>query len=438
MPSSFGEREDSPLSRTFLICPEPIRDLTAGVGTRFLTLARALDAAGHGVTLAIPNDPGEAAVPVEGVEIVQADPDRLGSQADGHDWVLLHAHLGNHYLNQRDDLPVVVDLYDPFLVENLPYHRELGFDPFTTDHATWRLQMARGDLFLCSSQEQRLFYLGWLNALGRVNPLALEKDPTLERLIVELPFGTPDEEPPSPPRRADVVPGVDEDAPLLYFGGIYDWYDPQVVLDAIPALLEHDSRTSLIFVEHPHPESTPLAAARRTRELAEKNGWLGSTVRFEMWRPYEQRFEIPQVCDLAVVTHRPGLETDLSLRTRLVDLMWLGLPSVVTDGGTMARVVAEEGAGTVVPASDPSALSAAVCDLLVDADRRQRASEAARKWAAQRSWSKVVAPLLEFASNPRRDPYRERFEGLAPGAVTGEEPLLRKIQRAIRRKGGGR
>jgi len=56
------------------------------------------------------------------------------------------------------------------------------------------------------------------------------------------------------------------------------------------------------------------------------------------------------------VTHRPGIETDLSLRTRLVDLMWLGLPVVVTAGGTMARVVAETGAGSVVPAGDHGAV----------------------------------------------------------------------------------
>ena len=51
------------------------------------------------------------------------------------------ATSATHFLAQRDDLPVVVDLYDPFLVENLHYHRELGFEPYRTDHATWRLQM---------------------------------------------------------------------------------------------------------------------------------------------------------------------------------------------------------------------------------------------------------------------------------------------------------
>jgi hypothetical protein len=425
------------MSRAFLICPEPVRSITAGVGTRFLTLSRVLAEAGHEVTLAVPNDAAEAPV-IDGVDVVQADPDRLGGQADGHDWVLLHAHLGNHYLTQRDDLPLVVDLYDPFLIENLNYHRELGFAPFTTDHETWRLQMGRGDLFLCSSEEQRLYYLGWLSALGRVNPLAVEDDPQLQRLIVELPFGTPETTAPTPPPRSEVLPGVDDDAPVLYFGGIYDWYEPATVLDAMPVLLEHNPNTVLVFVEHPHPELTPLGEAGRVRALAEGRGWLGSTVRFEPWRPYDRRFEIAQVADIAVVTHRPGLETDLSLRTRLVDLMWLGLPVVVTEGGTMARVVTEAGAGLVVPSGDGGAVAAAVTKLLGDEKRRGRAAAAGRRWAADRRWSVVAAPLLEFAAKPWRDPHRERFSELAPGPVAGEEPLLQRLQRAIRRKRGNR
>jgi glycosyltransferase involved in cell wall biosynthesis len=425
------------MSRAFLICPEPVRTITAGVGTRFLTLSRVLAEAGHEVTLAVPNDATEAP-PIDGVEVVRADPDRLGEQADGHDWVLLHAHLGNHYLTQRDDLPLVVDLYDPFLIENLHYHRELGFAPFATDHETWRLQMGRGDLFLCSSEEQRLFYLGWLSALGRVNPLIVDDDPRLQKLIVELPFGTPDAEAPTPPPRHEVLPGVDDDAPVLYFGGIYDWYEPATVLDAMPALLERDPRTVLVFVEHPHPELTPLGEAGRVRALAEERGWLGSTVLFEPWRPYDRRFEIAQVADVAVVTHRPGLETDLSLRTRLVDLMWLGLPMVVTEGGTMARVVAETGAGLVVPRGDGGAVAAAVTELLGDEKRRRRATAAGRRWAADRRWSVVAAPLLEFAARPWRDRHRERFLELAPGPVAGEEPLLQRLQRAIRRRRGNR
>ena len=103
------------MSRAFLICPEPVRSITAGVGTRFLTLARVLAEAGHGVTLAVPSEASEAPA-IQGVDVVRADPDMLGTQANGHDWVLLHAHLGNHFLIQLDDLPLVVDLNDHFLI----------------------------------------------------------------------------------------------------------------------------------------------------------------------------------------------------------------------------------------------------------------------------------------------------------------------------------
>ena len=43
--------------------------------------------------------------------------------------------------------------------------------------------MSRGDFFLCSSEEQRTFYLGFLTALGRVNPERIAEDPDLATLI---------------------------------------------------------------------------------------------------------------------------------------------------------------------------------------------------------------------------------------------------------------
>jgi len=416
-----------------MICPEPVRGLTAGVGTRFVALAEVLSDAGHGVTLAIPNSPDEAKAVKPPVEVVQAVPDALGAQADGHDWVLLHGHLGNHYLSQRDDLPVVVDLYDPFLIENLHYHRELGFEPYRTDHATWKLQLGRGDFFVCSSDEQRYFYLGWLGALGRVNPLALEDDPTLERLIVELPFGTPAGDPPARTSKSDVLEGVGDHAPVLYFGGIYDWYDPKVVLDALPTILEREPETVVVFVDHPHPDETPLSAAALTRRVAEERGWLGSSVRFESWRPFERRFELPLAADLAVVTHSPGLETDLSLRTRMVDLLWLGLPVVATAGGSMSRFVDAVGAGRTVAPGDPAEFAEAVCGFLTDAESRETAGEAGRRWAAGKKWSTVSRPLLDFAAAPYRDPHRDRFVELAPGSSTAEEPLVSRVKRVLKR-----
>ena len=81
---------------------------------------------------------------------------------------MAQGQLANDLVLEMPGLPVAIDLYDPWLIENFAYFETLGLDPYRNDHATWALQMSRGDFFLCSSEEQRTFYLGFLAALGRV------------------------------------------------------------------------------------------------------------------------------------------------------------------------------------------------------------------------------------------------------------------------------
>ena len=71
-----------------------------------------------------------------------------------------------------------------------------------------------------------------------------------------------------PPARNEVLSGVGEHQRVLYFGGIYDWYDPDVVLEALPAVLERHPETVVLFVDHPHPELTPLQALPQRRHPA--------------------------------------------------------------------------------------------------------------------------------------------------------------------------
>jgi hypothetical protein len=56
-------------------------------------------------------------------------------------------------------------------------------------------QLRVGDFFLCASERQRDYWLGWLEALGRVNPRTHGADPDLRGLIDVVPFGVPSEPP---------------------------------------------------------------------------------------------------------------------------------------------------------------------------------------------------------------------------------------------------
>ena len=152
--------------------------------------------AGVDVVAVSPADPAEVPLPPGTARRFVAG--RLAEILAGCDGAVAQGQLANDLLLECPELPVAIDLYDPWLVENLHYAAELGLDPYRNDHATWVLQLSRGDFFLCSSEEQRLYYLGFLTALGRVNPRRLEMDPDLDGLIAPVPFGVP-ERAPAPP-----------------------------------------------------------------------------------------------------------------------------------------------------------------------------------------------------------------------------------------------
>jgi glycosyltransferase involved in cell wall biosynthesis len=74
---------------------------------------------------------------------------------------------------------------------------------------------------------------------------------------------------------------------------------------------------------------------------------------------------------------------------------------VTTEGGAGARLVAESGAGRVVPA-DPLPFAAALVALLTDGAARSVAAGKALEAAAAFRWERTLRPLLQFAAAPWR------------------------------------
>ena len=147
----------------------------AGIGVRFLEMARVLRDDGHEVVTLSP----DSGLTPQSLEI---ETERAGV-------AVVQGHAANDLFAHGRPLPTVVDLYDPFIVENLHYYAQRGAEVFTHDHATLIQSLVRGDYFLCASKAQRLFYLGMLMATGRVNPALFEHDPRLDSLIAIAPFG---------------------------------------------------------------------------------------------------------------------------------------------------------------------------------------------------------------------------------------------------------
>lgn len=383
----------TPRRRIAVVAPEPIRAKMAGMGIRAFELAKALGPELE-VTLLVPNSPSECP-PAPGVDVLHAPPgtqrfDQLAAEADA---ALVSGHAASAFFTAAPEVPVAVDWYDPFLVENFQYAETLGAAVEANDRRAWSLALARGDLFLCASEAQRLFYAGMLVQAGRLDARLVRQDPGLSSLLAVVPFGASDPGPGDPSEVLRILGAAPGDS-ILYFGGLYDWHDPSAILEAWPELLRRFPGVKLVFAENPNRETTPQKVYEGAADLASRRGWRGRSVFFLPWTPYERRADLYAAATLALCCCRPGLETELSFRTRLLDAAAAGLPSVTLEGGDLARRLEVSGAGS--SAQDAGELVEKIAAYLENPVARSEVSSRARRFAAAYSWKEVAAPLAAF------------------------------------------
>jgi glycosyltransferase involved in cell wall biosynthesis len=369
----------------------------AGNGVRYAEFARRLPRPGLEVVLVTSGDPDE-------VRAVGGMPDDVRRFRRGElrrllgdcDTVVTQGHLANDVVHEIRDRPVVIDLYDPWLVENLHYAPAVGFAAYLNDHASWALQLSRGDFFLCSSDVQRDFYLGFLTAVGRVNPQRLAIDPTLERLIAPVSFGVTAEPPPHRP----YLPPREPDERRMLFGGLYDWYDPWPVLHALERLDRPQWR--LYVVRTPNAATTPQRVWAAVEQWCRERGLWDKQVQPIDWVPENRRHDLVRDVDVLVALHRPGLETSLSLRTRFLEAFAVGCPVITTSGGVIGGLLREHAAGWVVGPDDVDGVERALVEALEHEPSAER-RKAACALAAHFDWERVLAPLVAFCHEPTMD-----------------------------------
>jgi len=187
-----GRARRAGMSRVLVLCAAPVGERMAGPAIRCVEIARAL-AAGHRVTLAAPGAAALSGEPFCGMELEQ---ESLGTLVGRHDVAVLSGYLLRRFPSlRRAACPLAVDVYDPFVLENLEIHRDR---PLPEREVTHRGDLGvqiellrRGDFFLCASERQRDFWLGMLLALNRIEPSTYDADRAARRLIDVVPFGIP-------------------------------------------------------------------------------------------------------------------------------------------------------------------------------------------------------------------------------------------------------
>jgi len=330
---------------------------------------------------------------------------------------------------------VVADIYDPMHLEQLEQGRELPaatWDKQVADATrTINQQLSKADFFLCASERQRMFYLGQLSALGRINPANYADDPDLDGLIALAPFGLDSSR---PEHRRQVLKGVKggigaDDKVLLWGGGLYNWFDPKTLIRAVAQVSETHSDVRLFFqgTKHPHPGVPEMAIVRESRELAASLGALETSVFFnDSWVDYADRQNYLTEADAGVSTHFSHVETTFSFRTRILDYLWAGLPMVVTEGDSFAELIEAEGMGIVVPHDDVAALAAALERILFDEPFIAASKANVERVRERFFWSETLAPLVAFVADPHHANDLTEARLAVVGAPAGPRPARRR------------
>jgi glycosyltransferase involved in cell wall biosynthesis len=427
------------VSSVLVVSHEALSERMTGPSIRNWELSAVL-ARQNDVTLTVP---GATDRSHPNFKVVAHDDESLVGLVSSHEVVLASGYLVDRHPSLAEARYLVVDLYDPFPLENLHMHTAASpveqYRIAAHDRAVLTRLVRAGDVFLCASERQRDFWSGWLAAAGRVNPYTHAADPSLSSLLLIVPFGISNTPPKaSQPVFRGVTPGISStDFLVLWGGGIWNWFDPLTLIRAAAALADDLPTLRVLFpaAVSPSEQVLPMRMAMEARALSDSLNVTDRVVFFgKSWVPYEQRGAMLLEADLGVSLHLEDVETRFSFRTRVLDYLWAGLPILTTEGDSMADLVAAEDLGAVVPYGDAAAVAQAIAALAADPGHRKACGSRSAAVAKRFHWSVASAPLAEFCRAPYGAPDRAALREESPiDAWTGEHSARLEAARLIGR-----
>lgn len=305
------------------------------------------------------------------------------------------------------EIPLIVDGYDPHTLETLALFS--GSPEQESRHQgrerILQLQCRLGDFFICASERQRDWWLGLLEATGRINVHTYAEDASLRRLVDIVPFGLSS----SPVRHTRQVlkgvwPGIEpSDKVVLWGGGLWEWLDPITAIRAMARVCGERSDVKLVFpgTRHPNRAAVPeMPVLQAATQLAEEVGLVNQSVFFGDWVPYSEWPNYLLESDVALSLHLNTVEARLAFRSRMLDYVWAGLPMVVTAGDSTSDLVSRYGLGETVGYKDAELVSRALLRVL---DQPLAAfSDSFEKARKALTWERAADPLIAFCRNPYR------------------------------------
>lgn len=376
-----------------------------GGGLRAWGLAQGFLANNIKVTIAIPDNFELKEDFIDGnLKVCQWDFENLKLFFKEHDAVCVLYSRGDlmKYVAKNLDSKkqLIVDLYVPIYIESLA--RELKgtldeYQQYQFDLAHWNTAFKRGDYFLCANEAQYHFYNGILSAMGRINPVNFK-----EQILEIVPYGIHKSE---AFHDKDVCKGEvigKEDFMILWFGGLYPWFDIMPLLNSIKNLSNKYSNIKLIILGGKNPFSTNKQFTEKydlAWKFANENNLLGKEIYFVNWIPYQERNNWYKEADVVINLHHKTKETIYSWRTRIVDYVWGEVPIISTGGDEVTEYLAKNNAAIILQENTAEEITKNIENIYKNRDILMNMKNNLKSIKKRFYWDAITKNVAEFIKN---------------------------------------
>ncbi len=298
--------------------------------------------------------------------------------------------------NIRQDQQLILDGYVPIHIEMSARNSDnldREYDAFNFENKIWTKALRRGDILLCANEAQKKFYTGVMAQVGRINPITYGD----EDLIQIVPYGIYREKAVAKHDPASKLVKNKKAFKLLWFGGIYPWFDLTNLLEAV----KNANKTTpieLIMVGVKNPFNQHPDFIKRYEEVMDyiKNNNMDEIVHITDWVKFEDRAEWYLGSDAVVLINNIGMENTLAWRTRLVDYVWADLPIVTNGGDPMSDILEANKAVYILPDLDAKTIEKEIIKISKDKETLKQVSTNLSKVRRLFYWDKVTENLSKL------------------------------------------
>jgi glycosyltransferase involved in cell wall biosynthesis len=306
----------------------------------------------------------------------------------------------------KTSVPLWMDIYGDLLtIVQAACYRAQSNRGIPTSIAYLRQVLQSGDVFSVCSTPQKHALVGELAMTGRLNHQTFGYD--FVRAVL----------PGSPPPGSDRLRhnegrpllsrsgAAADDFVVLWCGGYNTWTDVETLFAGLEWAMAREPRIRFVSVGG----STYCAGDDVYNRFLEKIEKSSFRDRFCMlgWRPWAEIAVYYAESDLGLNIDSIHYETIYGTRTRLVEMLAAGLPTLTTLGTELSHILQENGSTLGFEPGDWRQLGEAIISLSKDPATLQTMSQSALTTAnGLLSFSNTTFPLHQWVHNPRHAPDR--------------------------------